>query len=142
MCIHNMWQQTIKDPLTQYADICNEIVFIGCLYLWWPLLLYRVIINGFHLTTHKLVYDHLGPLSCYSQHMNQFTLSESDWFNRVLGYNLQKGFFHEIPTHNPQIISKHYHLMPNIWNIVPDTTSYIYPEADLLGNREGHALPP
>ena len=77
--------------------------------------------------------------SCFSHHMNWSTLCESDRFIRVSRCNLtwilksphtllyhQKGFPHEISTHNSHIISWHYHLIPNIWNIVPNTTQYMH----------------
>jgi len=70
-----------------YPDTSNEIWFIGCLPLWWPLPLCRAIANEFHPTTHKV-----SPWSskaiilpktmtfCYSHHLSQSTLCESDWF--------------------------------------------------------------
>jgi len=47
-----------------YPDTYKEIRFTGCLYLWWPLLLCRVITMGFTLLCTRLAFNHLGPLSC------------------------------------------------------------------------------
>jgi len=59
-----------------------------------PLLLYRVIVNGFPPTTHKISLQTSKVIilpktkaSCYSHHSSQSALCETNWLFRVSGCN-------------------------------------------------------
>ena len=62
-----------------------KIGFTGRLHLWWPLLLCRAIANGFHPTTHKVSLQTSKAIilpktraSCYSHHLSQYALRETN----------------------------------------------------------------
>jgi len=87
--------------------------------LWWPLLLCRVIANGFHPTAHKVSLQTFKAIillknrtSYYSHHLSQPTLRETNWLFRVSGcnpyliiytttspWNLTKKFMELRPSH-------------------------------------------
>jgi len=63
--------------------------FTGCLHLWWPLLP-----MGFTLSHTRSAFKHLRAIillktrvSCYSHHLSQFALHETNWLFRVSKYN-------------------------------------------------------
>jgi len=120
-------------------DTCNEIGFTSFLHLWWPLLLYKIIVNGFHPTTHKVspwssktIILPKTRTSCYSHHMNQSTICESNWLEcqditllesliHYIRYFITQGISAWNFTHIPHVISEHYHLMLITLYTVPNT---------------------
>jgi len=85
--------------------------------LWWPPLLCRAIANEFHPTTHKVSLQTSKAIilpktraSCYSHHLSQYALRETNWLFRASRCN---------PCLNPYIL-RHYHetLLKGSWNYV------------------------
>ena len=105
-----------------HPDTYNLVEFSGCLHLWWiPLLTPKLCVtsvttNQFSLTTRLALNEFRA--SCYSHHMSQSALSETNWLLRVSGCNLNLNPYLVIQMghHHGHPLTGTMELRPDYWS--------------------------
>jgi len=123
--------------------------------LWWPLLLCRALANGFHPTTHKVSLQTSKAIilpktraSCYSHHLSQYALRETNWLFRVsrcksllesLLYYIMR--HHHKPSWNYVLTMRHHH-KPSLNYVLTMSHHHELPLTGVMKLRSDHEAPP
>ena len=104
-----------------HLDTYNLVGFNGCLHLWWiPLLTPELCVIS--VTMNKFPHTRLAhyefQASCYSHHMSQSALSETNWLLRVLGCD---PYLESLPSyidgdHHRHPLTGAMDLRPDLWS--------------------------